>query len=326
MNRRNTIKAIMALGIAPLPVRAQPVRKLAVVGFLSPVAERSGPGYAWNGLRDGMRALGYIEGQTVTYEARWANGKPEQLPRLAQEIVQSKVDVLVAVSPAAVRAAKTTTNTMPIVAHDLETEPVTSGLVASLARPGGNLTGLFLDLPTLAAKWLQLIREAVPGIRRVHVLWDANTGESQLSALKAAAKAMAIDIHVLEFRDENGIASALDAKRTERAQAIVQLGSPLINQHAKRIADILASRKLPSISPYRSFCEAGGMMSYGTDLLITYRSLAPIVVKILKGAKPGDLPVEQPTHFEMLVNLKAAAALGIKMPQSVLLRADEVIS
>jgi putative ABC transport system substrate-binding protein len=325
MNRRNTIIALATLGFAQLPARAQPARKPPVVAFLSPGSELSGTGFAWTGLRDGMRAQGYIDGQSVVYEGRWANGRPEQLPRLAQELVQLKVDVLVAVSPAAVRAAKAATSTIPIVAHDLETEPMTSGLVASLARPGSNLTGLFLDLPALAAKWLQLIREVVPATRRVRVLWDANTGESQLSAIKAAASAMSVETQVLEFRDANGIENALNAKANERAQALVQLGSPIINQNGRQIADILASQKLPAISPFRSFCEAGGMMSYGPNLPITYRSLAPIIAKILKGAKPGDLPVEQPTHFEMVVNLKAAAALGIKVPQSVLLRADEVI-
>jgi putative ABC transport system substrate-binding protein len=324
MNRRETVIALAALGLASAPIRAQPARRLPLLGFLHPGAE-TWTNTSWPALREGLSALGYIEGQTIRYEARYANGKPALLPGLAEELVRLNADVLVATSPAAVRAVKAATRDIPIVAHDLETEPVTSGLVASLARPGGNLTGMFLNLPGLAAKWLQLIREVVPATRRVRVLWDANTGESQLSALKAAASAISIETQVLEFRDVNGIESALNAKMGERAQALVQLGSPITNQNGKRIVDILAAQKLPAISPFRSFCDAGGLMSYGPNIPITYRSLAPIVAKILKGASPGDLPVEQPTHFEMLVNLKAAAALGIKMPQSVLLRADEVI-
>jgi putative ABC transport system substrate-binding protein len=325
MNRRETVIALATLGLASAPIRAQPARRLPLLGFLHPGAETS-TNTPLPTLREALSALGYVDGQTIRYETRYANGKPALLPGLAEELVRLKVDVLVAISPAAVRAVKAATRDIPIVAHDLETEPVASGLVANLARPGGNLTGMFLNQPGLAAKWLQLIREVVPGTRRVRVLWDANTGESQLSALKAAASAVSVETQVLEFRDVNGIESALNLKTNERAQALVQLGSPIINNNGKRIVDILASQKLPAISPFRSFCDAGGLMSYGPNIPITYRSLAPIVSKILKGASPGDLPVEQATHFEMLVNLKAAAALGIKMPQSVLLRADEVIS
>jgi len=309
--------------MAPLLVSAQPVRKLPLLGFMFPGAERTG--ITWPALLDGLRTLGYVEGQTIRYEARWANGKPEQLPLLAQELVRLKVDVLVAVSPAAVRAAKSATGDIPIVAYDLETEPVASGLVASLARPGGNITGVFLDLPSLAAKWLQLIREVVPGTKRVRVLWDSNAGESQVSAIKAASNAMSIEMQVLEFREANEIENVLTARRNEPAQALVLLGSPLIFVNAKRIAGVLSAQKLPAISPFRTFPEAEGLMSYGPNMSVTARSLAPLVSKILKGAKPGELPIEQPTHFEMVVNRKAAAALGIKLPQSVLARADEVI-
>ena len=327
MNRRTAVGILAALGVAPFMVVAQPGRRVPVIGFLHPGFEASGtgPGKIMTGLLDGLRALAYVEGESIKIEPRWAQGKAEALPGLAQELVRHKVNVLVAVSPTAVRAAKAATNDVPIVALDLESDPVASGFVASLARPNGNLTGVFLDLPGLAAKWLQLIREVTPGLRRVDVLWDANTGESQLSAIKAAAQAMAVSVQVLAFRDSNEIDLVFNAKAQERSQAVVQLGSPLINLSAQRIAGMLAARKLPAISPFRSFPEAGGLMSYGPDLLATYLSLAPIISKILKGGRPGDLPIEQPSRFEMLVNLKAAQALGLIIPQAVLLRADEVI-
>ncbi len=327
MNRRTAVGTLAALGVAPFIVMAQPGRRLPVIGLLHPGFEASstGPGKIMTGLLDGLRSLAYVEGESIKIEPRWAQGRAEALPGLAQELVRLKVHVLVAVSPAAVRAAKGATHDIPIVALDLESDPVASGFVASLARPDGNLTGLFLDLPGLAAKWLQLIREVIPGMRRVDVLWDANTGQSQLSAIKAAAQAMTVGIQVLAFREPNEIDMVFNAKAQERSQAVVLLGSPLINLSAKRIADILAARKLPAISPFRSFPEAGGLMSYGPDLLATYRSFAPIISKILKGSRPGDLPIEQPSRFEMLVNLKAAQALGLIIPQAVLLRADEVI-
>ena len=324
MNRRNTVLALVALGAAPLAAEAQQAQKLPVVGFLHP----GFPGVSsltLTYLREGLRDLGYIEGETIKIEARWAHGKPETLPGLAAELVRLKVDILLATGPPSVIAAKQATGTLPIVANDLETDPVASGLVASLARPGGNITGLFLDLPGLTGKWLQLLREVVPGARRVAVLWDANTGEYQLRAVTAAAKAVSVDLQVLEFRDSTGMESVLSAGLKERPQALIQLGSPLINAASKSTAGFSATHRLPGISPFRAFPDNGGMMSYGPNLPILFRRSALYVSKILKGAKPGELPVEQPTHFELIVNLKTARALGITIPQSVLLRADEVI-
>lgn len=324
MNRRDTVLALVALGAAPLAAEAQQAQKLPVVGFLHP----GFPGVSsltLTYLREGLRDLGYIEGENIRIEARWAHGKPETLPGLAAELVRLKVDILVATGPSGVIAAKQATGTLPIVASDLETDPVASSLVASLARPGGNITGLFLDLPGLTGKWLQLLREVVPGARRMAVLWDANTGEYQLRAITAAAKAVSVDLQVLEFRDSNGMESALSAGLKERPQALIQLGSPLINAASKSTAGFSATHRLPGISPFRAFPDNGGMMSYGPNLPILFRRLAVYVSKILKGAKPGELPVEQPNHFELIVNVKAAKALGVTIAQSVLLRADEVI-
>ena len=327
MIRRHTVLALAAFGAVPLATLAQQARKIAVIGWLNPGSRGAvtGASSAFDALRAGLRTSGYIEGEAIRIEERWAQGKPEALPGLAQELVQQKVDIIVAVAPPAVRAAAAATRDLPIVAQDLETDPVASGLVASLARPGGNLTGLFLNHAELAAKWLQMVKEIVPGARRIAVLRDASTGPYQIAAITAAAKTMEASLQVLEFRDAAGIQGALNAGLKERPEALVQLGSPLINQSGKAIADFLATHRLPGISPFRTFADNGGLMSYGPNLPIMYRGMAVYVSKILKGAKPGDLPVEQPTHFELIVNQKAAKAMGVKIPPGILVRADEVI-
>lgn len=289
------------------------------------VRSRLRPKAVPQGVRQGLRELGYVEGETIKIESRWGLGKPDTLPGLAAELVRLKVDVLVATAGASVMAAKQATGTLPIIALDLENDPVASGLAASLARPGGNITGLFMDLPGLAGKWLQLVREVVPGARQVAVVWDVNTGPYQLRAITAAAKAMSVDLQILEFRDSAGIENALGSGLKRRPQALIQLGSPLIFQAGKHIAEFSAANRLPGISQFRSFPESGGLIAYGPNLSILFRRIAPQIAKILKGAKPGDLPIEQPTHYELIVNLKTAKALGLTIPQSVLLRADQVI-
>lgn len=276
MNRRDTVLALLALGAAPLTADAQKTGKIPVIGFLHPgFPEATSGNNSIVGLREGLRDIGYVEGETIKIESRWGLGKPETLPGLAAELVRLKVDVLVATAPHAVMAAKQATGTLPIIANDLESDPVASGFVASLARPGGNITGLFLDLPGLTAKLLQLVREVVPGTQRIAVLWDANTGPYQLRAITAAAKAMSIDLHVLEFRDSTGIENALGSGLKQRPQALIQLGSPLINQAGKRIADFSAKHRLPGISPFRTFPDSGRLMSYGPNLSILFRRIAP---------------------------------------------------
>ncbi len=323
MNRRDTVLALAALGAAPRATYAQQARRIPVIGFLDPRTAGTSPPY--DALRAGLRASGYIEAETIRIEARWAQGNPEALPGLAQELVQQKVDIIVAIANHSIMAAKAATRDLPIVAVDLETDPVASGLVPSLRRPGGNITGLFLNHADLAAKWLQLVKETVPGARRIAVLRDANTGPYQIDAITAAAKTMAVSLQVLDFRDAAEIQGALNAGLKDRPEALVQLGSPLINAAGKTIAGFLATHRLPGISPFRTFSDNGGLLSYGPNLKVMYRAMAVYVAKILKGAKAGDLPIEQPTHFEFVVNLKTARALGIKLPQTVLVRADEVI-
>jgi putative ABC transport system substrate-binding protein len=222
-------------------------------------------------------------------------------------------------------AAKAATSLVPIIAADLETDPVAGGLVASLARPRGNITGLFLDQAGMADKWLQLMKEVSPAAQRVAVLWDANTGPYQRNAITAAAKTMSVELRILEFRDLAGLESVLTLGLKDRPQAFVQLSSPLISQFGNRIAEFMATHHLPGISPFREFPTGGGLMSYGPNRTLFFDRLGYYISRIAKGIPPGELPVEQPTHFEFVVNLKTAKALGIKLPISVLTRADEVI-
>jgi putative ABC transport system substrate-binding protein len=307
---------------------AQQVRKVPVIGYLHPgfPEQAIGPSQAMIHLRDGLTEIGYTEGQTFEIQARWGRGKPEALAGLAEDLVRLRVDILVAVARSSIEAAKAATKELPIIAVDLESDPVASGFVRSLAAPGGNLTGLFLDLPNLSAKWLQLVREVAPQARRIGVLWDNSTGPYQLDAIRAAAKAIPVDLQILEFRDAAGMENAMSTSLRGQPDALIQLGSPLINQAADRIVEFATENHLPAISPFRSFVDAGGLMSYGPNLPIMFhRALPSYVSKILQGAKPADLPVEEPTHFELVINLKAAKALTLSIPTAMLARADEVI-
>jgi putative ABC transport system substrate-binding protein len=217
---------------------------------------------------------------------------------------------------------------VPIEALDLETDPVGSGWVSTLGRPGGNITGLFLDLPGLTGKWLELLREAVPGTQDVGVLWDAGTGPAQLAAIKAAAQRLAIKLQVLKYRSPDDLDSALRAGLSGGAKSLVMLSSPILFSagSSRRAAAFATTNRLPAIAPTRRIPESGGLMSYGPNLAgDLYRRAAPFVDRILKGAKPADLPIERPVKFELVINVKTAKALGLTIPQTLLLRADEVI-
>ena len=276
-------------------------------------------------LRKGLRALGYTEGRNIALEYRWAEAKVDVLPLLAAELVRLNVDVLYASGPQAMRAAVVASRTIPIVGDNLEDDPVADGLVASIGRPGGNLTGFFLNLPDLTAKWLQLIREILPGSRRVAVLWDATTNSSQVRAVTTAAQAAMVELRVLEVRRSTEYVGVLRTSMKERPQALLQLSSPLIRQASPLVAEFTLRNRLPAISMFRLFAEAGGLMAYGPDLPAFFSRTASYVDKILKGTPPGDLPIEQPATFELLINLKTARALGLAIPPVLLARADQVI-
>jgi putative tryptophan/tyrosine transport system substrate-binding protein len=304
--------------------RSQPAQKVPIVGFLHPGFSDSGSP-VFDALSQGLRDAGYVEGETVKIEARWASGKPDALPQLTRELIELHADVLVPTARASIEAARAATTELPIVANDLESDPVASGYVASLAHPGGNLTGLFLDAPTLCGKWLQLVSDTVPNVKRIAVLWDATTGTYQLDAIKAAAATASVEVLVMEFHDNAGLDTALQAGLEQKPQAVIQLGSPLTRQAGTRTADILSAHHVAGISQFRTFPDGGGLMSYGPELIALYRRLGPFVGKILRGARPADLPIERPTKFELVINLKAAKALGVAFPGSLLATADDVI-
>jgi putative tryptophan/tyrosine transport system substrate-binding protein len=322
MNRRKLITLLAGAGIT-LPTLTE-AQKVPVIGFLHPGFPEPGSP-VFDGLREGLRDVGYVDGENIKVEARWARGRPEMLPQLAQELVQLRVDLLVATARPSIEAARAATTDLPIVANDLESDPIASGYVASLAHPGGNLTGLFLDAPELCSKWLQQIRDVVPNLMKIAVLWDATTGTYQLDAINAVAKTTSIDLLVMEFRDSGGLETALDLGLKEGPQAVIQLGSPVIRQLAPRVAQILSSRRIPGISQFRTFPDGGGLMSYGPDLIYLYRGVGPYVSKILHGTHPSDLPIQRPAKFDLVINLRAAKVLGLTIPGSLLAIADEVI-
>jgi putative ABC transport system substrate-binding protein len=276
-------------------------------------------------LVQGLRDLGYVDGRNLVVAVRSANGMPAALPRKAAELVKLGVDVIFATGPAAIRAAMDATRSVPVVALDLETDPVKAGWARTLSRPGGNLTGLFLDLPGMAAKWLELLSATVPAVRRAGLLWDSSTGTAQLEAAQAAAPRFGWDLHVIEVRDTATLDAALKAGVGGGASALVMLSSPLISTSSRMLADFVVKNRLPAISPFRRFSEAGGLLSYGPDFDDFRGRSASYVDKILRGAKAAELPIEQPTKFELVINLKAGKALGVAIPPSMLVRADAVI-
>ena len=325
MDRRKFCALLAGTAMAAATsAKAQQPQKVRVVGFLHPgFAESGSPGL--DALRDGLREAGYGNGDNVKIETRWAAGRPEVLRQLAEDLVQRHVDLLVATARPSIEAARAAAPNLPIVADDLESDPVASGYVASLARPGGNITGLFLDAPSLCSKWLQQMRELVPNLTKIAVLWDATTGSYQLDAIKAAAKSATVDLIVMEFRDDGGLEAALGDGLKQKPQAVIQLGSPLIRQAGPRIAQILSARRIPGISEFRTFADAGGLMSYGPDLTHLFRRIGFQVSEIFRGVRAADLPIERPTKFEFVINLKAAKALDLVIPPTLLATADEVI-
>jgi len=327
MDRRTFIGGLGFGILAVTRSNAQKARTIPAVGVLITTALTTGMNAQTIAiLRHELRERGHVEGQNIVLEIRSANGNPDALAGLAEELVQLKAAILCAFGPAAVRASAAATRTIPIVALDLESDPVQAGWARSLARPGGNVTGLFLNLLTLTGKWLELLREAIPTIRRVAVLWDSTTGSAQLTAMRSVAQRIGIDLEVVEIRNTDDINTALYAVMRGGSKAMAMLSSPIVRNSSKQIAEFTEKNQLPAISPFRPFADFGGLMSYGPDLDDFFRRCAIYVDKILTGAKPADLPIEQPTKFELVVNAKSAKALGITIPQTLLVRADQVIN
>jgi putative ABC transport system substrate-binding protein len=321
--RRIGLAVVLTIGIlvAPFAAGALPLSKVPRIGVLD--ADRS---LAGNALQDGLRQLGYVEGKSIAIEWRWAGGRPERFGELAAELVRLKVDVIVAANNPAVAAAQKATTAIPIVMV-LATDPVQLGFVASLARPAGNITGLTIQTPELAGKRLELLKESVPGLTRLAVLWDpTEPGRRQLvKETEAAAPKLGLQVQVFEARDGREILGAFTAMARERTGAVLVYGSSMLAAERTAIADLAAKNRLPTMCPAVEWMDAGFVISYGTSLSAVYRRAPYFVDRILKGAKPGDLPVEQPTKFELAINAKTAKALGLTIPQSLLLRADQVI-
>jgi putative ABC transport system substrate-binding protein len=273
-----------------------------------------------------MRELGYVEGQNILVEGRWYEDRTDRLPALAAELVRLKVDVIVAGAPPAPEAAQGATSTIPIVMAN-HSDPVGSGLVASLAKPGKNATGLSTVARELVGKRLQLLKQAVPGITRLAALWNPTVATQTLELREAgvAARSLKVQLQVLEARAPSDFAGAFSAMTKERANGVIIFTSSMFYAERTRIAELAAQSRVPAIYSVREFAEAGGLMTYGINLHESFRRAATYVDKILKGAKPADLPVEQPTKFELVINLKTAKALGLTIPPSLLQRADEVI-
>jgi putative ABC transport system substrate-binding protein len=328
MDRRVFISCIaISLLAAPFAVEAQPAGKIPQIGFLV-AASASDSAYARliEAFRQGLRDLGYVEGRNIVVEYRYADGKYERLPALAAELVRLKVDVIVSHGTNAPLAAKKATSAIPIVMTSAG-DPVGSGLVSSLARPGGNVTGLSLMIPELGGKRLQLLKEILPGLSRVAVLWNAANPYASLVVreMEATATTLGVQLQSLVVRGPDDFEGALAAATTGRAGALTAVEDPLTITKRRQIVDFAAKRRLPAIYGVKEFVDAGGLMSYGANFADLWRRSATYVDKILKGAKPADLPVQQPTKFEFVINLKTAKALGLTIPPSVLLRADEVI-
>ena len=314
----------LSMLVVPLAAVGQQAGKIPRIGWLSARPSASDPFLP--AFQEGLRALGWVEGQNIALEYRWAEGQYERFPGLAAELGRLPVDVIVAMITPAALAAQHTTTTIPIVmvaVHD----PVGSGLVASLARPGGNVTGLSLLSPPLVGKQLQFLREVVPTVSRVAVLWNLASPGNVLMVREAeeAARALGVQLHLVGARGPEEFDSAFAAITSAGAGALLVLGDAMFSVHRTRLAALAAQSRLPAMYAGRLVVEAGGLIGYGPSILANYRRAATYVDKILKGAKPADLPVEQPTTFELVINLKTAKALGITMPPSLLLLADEVI-
>jgi putative ABC transport system substrate-binding protein len=322
MRRRRILAGLLLSLVAPLAAEAQPVGKAPRIGVLG--VTPSDP-LLVEAFTQGLSDSGYVDRRNVTIEHRHAGGQPDQLPALAAELVRAHSDVLFARGAGALAAMKNATSTIPIVAVDLESDPVAMGFVRTLARPGGNVTGVFLDLPELSGKQLQLLRDIIPKISRVAVLGDFVLNAPQFRATDGAARTLAIEVQRLEVRAPTDLGQALETAKRGGARAVIFLSSPLVFIHRTEIGFMAAARHLPAVSMFVEFAEAGGLMVYGPRLREAFRRSGGYVARILQGARPADLPVERPEKFDLVINLKTAKALGLTIPQSLLLRADQVI-
>ena len=320
--RREFITLLGGAATWPLVARAQQSRKVPRIGILNPESASLAPLPAF---LDELRLLGWRDQDNVFLDIRSAEGQYELVPKLADELVRARVDVIYTLGPDATLATAAATKTLPIVAIDLESDPIATGLVEKLNRPGRNLTGLFLDLPEISGKWLEFLGETVPQLSHVGVLGTARINKAQFAAIEAVAAASKHALRPLNVDDVRDFEAVFDTATKERLQGIVVLPSPLVLHNRARIAALAMQRKLPTVFLFAQAAEAGGLIAYGPSVNDMSRRAARLVTRILNGSQPAELPIERPTKFELVINLRTAKALGLEVPPTLLARADEVI-
>jgi putative tryptophan/tyrosine transport system substrate-binding protein len=296
---------------------AQPLHRAQRIGFLHPgglaVME-----LRISAFRDGL-------GSNIEVIARVAEGDVGKLPAMTSQLLDIPVDAILAVSPTAVRAATAATRSVPIVAVDLESDPIANSWVSSLARPGGNVTGIFFDLPEFSAKLLQLLREVIPSLKKIAILWDPETGSTQLDAVKSACAAAGVTPAIFQIRRTADLDGAFQAIGDAAVDGVLMLSTPVVSANTSQLASLALRHKLPAITIFPEFAQNGGLLAYGPELQDLFRQSGVLARKVLQGAKPAELPVERPTRFRLVANVKIAGAIGVTLPTSILLRADEVI-
>ena len=325
MRRRDFIKGIVGLaGAWPLAARAQQAAKPPTVGFLFP-GSHAGMLARVQVMLNGLHAVDQGASPQVELVLRASDGDPSRIAPLVAEIVKSKVDVILATGPQVLQAFRSVTTTIPIVAVDFESDPVGSGMVASVDRPGGNVTGVFFDFQNFAAKWIELLKQINPQLSRLAVLWNPDAGPMQMKAVEQVAGQLAIQIDFLQVRTRADFEEAFASAIRLHADAVVMLSDAVIGTNLQTLADLVVHHRLPAITLYPDFARAGGLLAYGPDILDAYRQAGTMIGKVLKGAKPAELPIEVPTRYPLVLNLRAAKTLGLSIPTGILVRADEVI-
>jgi putative tryptophan/tyrosine transport system substrate-binding protein len=324
MRRRDFLSVIAGATAWPLAARAQQTT-MPVVGYFAETAGNADDAPNTAAFLKGLAESGYIEGKDVALEYRWANFKQELLPQLASDLVRRKVNIIFAATPQAVVATRNATTSIPIVAVDLESDPVAKGYVTSLARPGGNLTGMFLDLPELSGKQVGLLKEIVPRLSRIAIFGNPDLNAAQFAATETVVRALALEAEVMEVRVADDFEPAFEAARTKHVEGGILLSSPLVFVASKQIGEIAIAKRLPLISLFGVFPKSGGLIAYGPNVADIFRICGGYVAKILHGDKPSDLPIQRPQKFDLVINLKTAAALGVDVPLQLQQLADEVI-
>lgn len=323
VNRR-TLLCCVALGAAAF-ARAQPATKPVRIGVLRLAPDDAIFRRGFQLFIDALRDARFTEGTNLTIDYRVRSASDDDARAMADQLVRSGVDAILAVGPAGVRAAARATRQVPIIAVDQTSDPVEAGFAASLARPGGNVTGLFLDFPEMSGKYVQLLKELLPGLQRAALLWDPATGPFHLRAIEAAAASLRVQIVQCPAAHADNIAAAVQSATTQRAQALLSGNSPVFNSAKKRVAELALAQRLPTLMPYPDFVNDGGLMSYGVYVSSMFQQAGAVMVKVLRGTRPQDIPIERPTRTELALNRSTAKALGLVIPAPLLALADRVV-